>query len=74
MNNTTTKTIRKNSKEFNAVMAATSFTVYSLRNCFKGENVSGMSANVMVNRVTLRNGVYTIDIHSNLWYTTTIEA
>ena len=68
------KTIRKNSKEFNAVMAFTSFTEYSLDNCFSGENVNGITANTKVRRMSEWNGVYTIDVHSNLWYTTTVEA
>ena len=68
------RTIRKNSKEFNAVMASTSLTEYSLSNNFSGETVIGLNQNTRVRRVSCWNGVYTIDVHSNLWYTTVIEA
>jgi nucleotidyltransferase/DNA polymerase involved in DNA repair len=68
------KTIRKNSKEFNAVLACTKLKKYSLDNCFIAEDITVVYPITNPDRIVLRNGIYTIRIHSNLWYTTTVEA
>lgn len=70
---TQTKTIRKNSKEFNAVLAATSLKKYSLSNCFIAEDITVVYPITDPQSIVLINGVYKIRIHSNLWYTVSAE-
>lgn len=64
--------IRKNSKEAKKAIAnAQSLVRYDLANCFNGTPISDMT--VFKSRVYNKiykneSGVYTMNIHSNLWY------
>ena len=65
-----TRTIRRNSKEFEAAFAnATDIKVYSLSNYFNGSPAAKIDAYDRENCKLVHDGqVYKARVHSNLWY------
>lgn len=64
--------IRKNSSEYKKVLEFMVFKMYSLDNNFSGEKIKKGLPDVdkKLAKITKFGDIYTIDIHSNLWYTT----
>ena len=72
-------TIRKNSKEFKEVIASTGWNLSALGNGFSGEAVEGDLVEFS-NKFTFAKlhkcesrGIYSFDVHSNMWYTKSIN-
>lgn len=68
------KTIRKNSKEFALVINSADWNCYSLNNCFRAESVKSVNNSISRRSTLLKDAThYTLEIHSNLWYTKLIN-
>jgi len=60
--------LRKNSKEYKEALQLTGWNMYDLYYNFVPQPVENCNFPDRIKSIHLENGVYTVDIHSNLWY------